>query len=438
MRRKTFWIAASCILVGVGLLPLFSSGTTPASTEKVIYSFQGGADGANPASDLVADADGNLYGTTESGGTGCNGSGCGTVFELKRTGSGWNHDVLYTFAGGVDGENPQAGLVFDSSGNLYGTTTLAGSYSWGNVFELSPSARGWKKTIIYSFTGNSDGGFPKADLVFDAQGNLYGTAYGGSGTQQCNVVSSDGCGAVFELMPRTDGSWIESTIHSFRGTPDGASPASAVVLDSSGNLYGVTEFGGSGMCYNERNDGCGTAYELTPEQGGTWKETILYNFVRGIGRGKYPSGSPFLDPDGHLYGLTRVGGDGYGTVFDLHSSQKGGWQQDDVHLFYGDPDGQAPVGQLVANQQGDLFGVSSTGGMSGKNFLGGTVLKLERLKEGWRETVIYAFRNSGDGAAPQAGLLLDAQGHLYGTTELGGNGTNCAYGNCGTVYEVTP
>jgi uncharacterized repeat protein (TIGR03803 family) len=443
MPRKSFWIAASCILALLGLLPVLSSGASPASKEKVIYSFAGGADGANPLSALALDSAGNLYGTTSQGGS----KGRGTVFELKRTSDGWKEEVLYSFTGGSDGGNPEAGVIFDPAGNLYGTTGLGGtgcqSTGCGTVFELKHNKDGWKEEVLYDFTGGNDGDFPTADLILDSAGNLYGTtSSGGKGDRgQCN---SEGCGAVFELTPHENGSWEERTLHTFRGAPDGGIPVHGVIFDSAGNAYGVTETGGSGLCGGKYYffQGCGIVYKLTPNSGGNWTEAAIYSFHRGAGGGFYPSGGLLLDTSGHLLGTTWNGGNGLGTVFDLSNSQKG-WLQLNPHVFYGNPDGIRPTGRLVADPKGNLFGVT-TAGTGGRSYCGGrgnkscgVVFELEPAGNNlWTERILHTFATTGgDGTDPEAGLVFGIGGHLYGTTQYGGSGT-CDSG-CGTVYEVT-
>ena len=455
MRQNRFLTAVS---FAFALFCLFVALTTSASaaSEEVIYSFQGGSDGAYPYSDLVADAAGNLYGTTEYGGTDgdwCN-IGCGTVFELAPTKDGWRHQVLYRFNGNVnDGYSPQAGVVFDGAGNLYGTTTGGGSYNAGTVFELAPTSQGgWTKSIIYNFTGGTDGAYPATDLVFDAHGDIFGTAAtGGCGNHGCGAATpgrvgpaapqpcDDGCGTVFELTPQVDGSWTETTLHVFTAAPDGGVPSSRLILDSAGNVYGITEYGGTGSCGDSISfaiGGCGIIYELTPNSGGTWTETILYNFARGYGFGVYPSGELLSDNDGHLYGTAQSGGDGFGTVFEFGNSQKKGWQQNSLHIFYKNPDGTVPVGGVVVGREHDLLGVTSSGGTNGA----GIVFQLQPAKDGWKETILHSFGGSGDGATPQAGLVFDRNGDLYGTTQYGGTGSCSLRGNngCGTVYEATP
>jgi hypothetical protein len=422
MRQKTFWIAASCILAVIALRPLFSSGAAPASTEKVIYSFTGGNDGEYPSSDLTLDSEGNLYGTTTDGGGTCvyhgvQYPGCGTVFELKRGADGWKEQVIHSFKAGNEGSFPGAGVIFDKVGNLYGTTTGFDAED-GNVFKLTPNLRGgWTESVLYRF---SSGFWPQPSLVFDSQGNLFG-------------VTPD---SVFELMPQSNGSWKEVTLHNFTGAPDGAIPSSAVVLDSLGNVYGLTESGGTGMCeYVTRVPGCGIVYELTPTSDGKWTETIIYEFARGGGFAVNPMGGLILDNASHLFGTTVAGGNGIGTVFELTRLQKG-WEQRVLHRFYGNPDGENPLGKLEKRSDGVLFGVTSRGGKSDAG--SGTVFELEPSEtNGWRERILHSFAGGRDGSNPLAGVVSDSQGHLYGTTQTGGSGTGCNE-SCGTVYEITP
>jgi uncharacterized repeat protein (TIGR03803 family) len=428
MRRKTFCIAASCILALAGLLPVFSSGVSPASMEKDLYSFTGGSDGAYPRSDLTIDSAGNLYGTTSDGGAGtaCTG-GCGTVFELKRVANGWKEEILYSFAGCTDGALPEAGVIFDNAGSLYGTTASGGGESSGTVFKLAPNSHGgWTETVIYSFSFNgSSGVYPLTDLVLDAKSNLFGTtSQGGTG---CN---GNGCGTVFELSPQSNGSWKETTIHAFTGPPDGAIPSAGLVLGSMGNLYGMTQDGGTAPCDRYALlPGCGTIYKLTPNSGGGWTEMVMYNFIRGGGRGVYPSGGLLLDKTDRLVGTTRSGGDGIGTIFRLYDSQKASWQQNVLHRFWGGQiDGWYPVGRLVTDTNGDLFGVTLAAGTNDD----GVVFELVNLAGRWEERILYNFASGSTGTTPQGGLVLDSQGHLYGTTPTGGTA------KFGTIYEIAP
>jgi uncharacterized repeat protein (TIGR03803 family) len=451
MRRNHSWIGGIGILALLALLPVISSGApsanegskVPAATEKVIYSFQGGSDGANPMSDLVLDSAGNLYGTTSAGGTGtCDNNeqnGCGTVFELKRTSGGWQEQVLHRFQGGDDGEIPQAGVIFDSSGNLYGTTTSGGNNAnGGTVFQLAPNGKGgWTETILYSFVSGAN---PASDLVFDANGNLYGTTRFGGVIGHCGT--GRGCGTVFELIKQSNGSWAEFTLYQFAGPPsDGGIPSSGVALDSAGNLYGMTVAGGPNNCNLQTYPGCGIVYKLTSDGKGNWTETVLFNFARGNGFAVSPSAGLLVDEDGdRLVGTTLQGGDGAGTIFALKASDTT-WKQDVLHRFYESLDGRSPAGQLIKDSQGNLFGATVAGGGATRaGFGGGMVFELQPNPAGpWKETILYDFTGGTDGSNPEAGLVSDGHGHLYGTTLRGGTGTCEGEQNfCGTVYEITP
>jgi uncharacterized repeat protein (TIGR03803 family) len=275
-------------------------------TETDIYTFAGESDGANPQGGLILDQAGNLYGTTQTGGTSCERSGCGTVFELSHSGGGWKKTILYQFLGGAtDGEDPTAGLIFDAAGNLYGTTLGGGIHGGNNcgigcggVFELSPSSRGWKESVLYFFTEtHGDGAIPFGGLVVDAAGNLYGTTYsGGTQSEACGI----GCGTVFEISP-VNGGWKETVLYKFAQS---GNPLASLVFDHAGNLYGTTP---------------SLVFELSPVSGGGWSETTAYSFGDfGSGDGYYAEGSLIVDPGGNLYGTTAGGGStGGGTVFEI-------------------------------------------------------------------------------------------------------------------------
>jgi uncharacterized repeat protein (TIGR03803 family) len=447
MRQKSLWIAAGCILAVVVVPPIFSSGASPASKEKVLYSFKGDADGGYPLSDLTIDSGGDLYGTTSIGGIvncGFNqGNGCGTVFELKHSESGWQEKVLYSFKGGNDGETPEAGLIFDKVGNLYGTTPSGGRNEGGVVFKLTPDSQGgWTQSVIYAFncSSGSAGCSPQADLALDAEGNLYGTTSYGS-DPACFYQNNGGCGAVFELMPQSGGGWKETTLYAFAGPPgDGAIPVAGIVFDLAGNIFGTTRYGGKGSCENGtiglgQVAGCGTVYKLT-HSGGVWTETVLYSILPGNGFGTIPTGELFFHNPNHLLGVTRTGGDGLGTVFELVDTQTKGWNHPrEAHIFYGSPDGEKPVGRLIGDQKGGLLGVTSGGGPTRNQF--GIIFQLRLSTNGAKESILYSFTGPPDGDGPSAGLVSDSKGHVFGTTQLGGKGAACI-GGCGTVYELTP
>jgi uncharacterized repeat protein (TIGR03803 family) len=270
--------------------------------EKALHSFNNnGTDGNNPYSALIFDPAGNLYGTTLNGGA----YNLGTVFELSpRAGGHWTEKILHNFANGIGGSGPYAALIMDAGGNLYGATPNGGAYSGGTVFELTPEGGGWKERVLHAFGNGTDGAFPDAGVIFDADGNLYGTTVQGG-------TNANYYGTVFELTPAAGGLWTETALHNFNqnGT-DGQLPAASLIFDAAGNLYSTTVRGGA---YQE-----GTIFELTPVVGGSWTETILYNF-NNVDRNAFnPQTALIFDAAGNLYGTTAYGGIyAYGTVFEI-------------------------------------------------------------------------------------------------------------------------
>jgi uncharacterized repeat protein (TIGR03803 family) len=287
-------------------------------TEKILHNFNNsGKDGIYPYAGLIADAAGNLYGTTSrGGGSGCSQAGCGTVFELTlKAGGGWKEKILHNFNQNVnDGNNPYAGLIADAAGNLYGTTCAGGHSSSGTVFELTPKAGGgWKEKILHYFSGGTDGSCPMATPIFDSAANLYGMTTSGGDLNDCDYAGI-GCGTVFELTPKAGGGWTDKTLYDL---PNFA--AGGVILDAVGNLYGTTKYGGSsGNCGIQLPNGCGTVFELTPKAGGGWKEKTLHNFNQNGKDGAYPYAGLIFDAAGNLFGTTYQGGTYYwGTVFEI-------------------------------------------------------------------------------------------------------------------------
>jgi uncharacterized repeat protein (TIGR03803 family) len=270
----------------------------------IVHNFNG-TDGYMPQGDLTFDHAGNIYGTTEQGGSSAcrdNGiDGCGVVYELIATrDGGWDETLIFAAQGGSAGSEPIDGVVFDPSGNLYGALEADGPFNWGLIYQLSPSGPGWKEQPAYIFDGGSNGGVPEAGLIADASGNLYGTTrFGG--------INS--CGTVFQLTP-SGGGWSINTIYSFPGQPDGCGPQAKLVMDAAGSLYGTTTLGGQGF-----GGGAGTVFKLTPANGG-WAYSLLHDFV-GID-GAYPASSLVFDANGNLYGTTTQGGaSNAGVVFEI-------------------------------------------------------------------------------------------------------------------------
>ena len=394
------------------LLAVFTA-VTPllaAPTETILYSFNKGPHGQSPNGSLVLDANGNLFGTTSEGGifhNNCGSNGCGTVFKLTSAGI---ETVLYSFTGtNGDGQTPASGLMMDASGNLYGTTVGGGNGGNGTVFEVPPNGA---ETVLYRFTGRSDGASPDAGLVRDAKDNFYGTTLGGGLKSQ---------GAVFELTPQGS----ETALLSFTGT-DGALPEGSLI-EASGNFYGTASQGGSGSaCAN----GCGLVFELS--QSGT--ETVLHEFT-GAADGAYPVGSLVRDAQGNLYGTAMNGGKlnrdcptGCGTVYELSPEAGGTWKFTVLHKFTGEGDGYYPAGGLVMDAMGNLYGVTGGNTCWGAACAG----SVYEVSAAGTETVLYKFKGKTDGQFPGGSLVIDAKGNLYGTTYDGG-----AYG-CGTVFKVTP
>jgi uncharacterized repeat protein (TIGR03803 family) len=394
------------------------------STESVLYSFAGAPDGGYPSGGLLFDVAGNIYGTTVGGGTHCpDQGGCGIVYELSPSLTGYTESVLYNFCTTnvqnrcPDGANPYGGLISDKLGNLYGTTFLGGSKGLGVVFELSPpSVQGgsWTETTLWTFGERKDDGLRpfQGKLNWDAAGNLYGTTqFGGS----------HGDGTVFELSPNGTGSWKETILLSFAGT-DGNSPQYGVAIDADGNLFGTASFGGvvNSLC----SDGCGTVFELSPSANG-WTGRILYKPTGA--NGSNPDTAITIDPEGNLYGTLQFGGAagcyaqaGCGGVFKLVPSS-GGRITKYSFLFDGQgEDGGNPwAGVLV---EGDsAFGTT---------YFGNNVYEIK----GKTETVLYQFCSQPscvDGNEPLAGALVSHDGLLYGVTAYGGESDN------GVVYSVT-
>jgi len=448
-------ISRVCLVAALVLTAAFTASAE--WKEKVLYSFQGGADGWMPEGGVVLDKAGNLYGAnSRSGSGGCPSSGCGTVFEISppiQRGGAWTETTLYTFqgisGGKTDGATPTGGVIIDEQGNLYGTTAYGGNgpcelfgstTGCGIVYELSPPAQQggqWAYTILYNFQGGNDGQFPWGDLVFDKKGTLYGaTQFGGGKGTTCDPFYQY-CGTVFELSPpkQKGGAWKEKVLHSFAGGTDGANPNGGLVFDSRGVVYGTSVSGGNQGCQDSYGIGCGTAFRLAPptQKGGAWKEKILYRFQGRPNDGLAPNGGLVLDANGALYGTTPGGGSGnaYGTVFGLTppNKRKGAWVETLLHVFEtcGRYDPCIPTSGVIFDSVGDLYGVA------------GGVFRLKppvRKGANWDFTNLYEFTGSPDGSDPLGFVLGD--GHtIFGTTAYGGTGQACQ-GGCGAAFQVWP
>ncbi len=421
MSTRRFSLPAFRIPQSIVIFSLLVAASLAHAQEKVLASFSGTGNGSRPQCRLVIDSHGNLYGTTPTGGD-VNG---GLVFALgPNSHGGWNEKTIYSFDNPANGTNPNGGLAIDGAGNLYGTTTGGGANGLGTAFELSPQAGGgWTETVIHSFGATGDGIFPYAQMIFDPAGNLYGTtAFGGA-----FGIGEAGGGTVFELSPQAGGGWSEQVLHSFASGSDGVQVSGGVALDAAGNLYGATFVGGT---HNE-----GIIYELSPQTGGGWSETILHNFSGGMSDGQLPEAGVTLDAAGNVYGTTFAGGPHLrGVVFQLAPQGGGVWTYSGLHSFGNGLDGANPEGEVVFDAVGNLYGTTFSGGKYGQNIGGtGTFYELSpALGGGWPETRLYSFGNLRDAGFPQAGLIIDSRGIFYSTSTGGGEVGN------GTVFQIKP
>jgi hypothetical protein len=432
-------LLSTCRLLWIALALTLLCAAGRAQTETALYNFTRSGDGYIPLGSLVADSDGNYYGTTYAGGLfsgqcsrqGFVNPGCGTVFEISHNGpGGWTLKTLYQFKGQPDGAAPSSSLVLDSQGNLYGTTEYGGKggqscdhvglLGCGTVFRLSPTKTGeWIESIIYDSLPGIGAAYP-ASLVSDSAGNLYGTLL----TQVCSVTA---CGYVFKLTPGSPGSWVFSIVHAF-SHKQGASP-SGVTVDSLGNLFVTTREGGIGY---------GTLVEFTPAGPDSYTMQLLHTFSDSDGRS--PLAPVTLDAAGNIYGTASTGGkiavcqNGCGTVFELSANSDGGYDFSVLYAF-SSVKYSYPQTSLVLDAAGKLYGL---GGLNGER---GFVFEMSPSGANtWTERVVYNFSFHRDtGASPSAynGLIVDSSGHLFGTLPAYGTPGGCRYG-CGVVYQITP
>lgn len=408
--RKARWTRTrlGVLMVTVAMLPLFVAALAQAQTYTILHNFTG-ADGAGPYAGITFDQRGRIYGTTTVGGSHQE----GLVYRLIHEGEGWLLSPIYSFGSQAnDGQAPYARVVFGPDGLLYGTTSSGGAFGAGTVFSLRPPATActtalcpWVETILYSFTGGSDGAYPQfGDLIFDQANNIYGTTLKGG---------NPGAGVVFKLV-RSDSGWTESVLWNFTGGNDGAFPYGGVIFDNAGNLYG-TDFGGS--------DGFGVVYELSPTQSG-WNETTLHTFgAEGNG-----AGGLIMDGQANLFGITGGFESGFygGNVaaYEL-APQNGNWSFTLLHNFGGEF--PTPVAAPTIDSQGNLYGPLAGGG----SLQDGELFKLVLSGNQWIYSSLFQFDGS-DGRAPFGPVVFDSNGNMYGTTYIGGTNDG------GTVWELTP
>ncbi len=418
-------ISATFVITLLCMLAAITSQPAQAQTFTVLHYFTGGDDGYYPTGGLTFHGSGNLYG----------GAGPVAMFRLKREGTGWVLTPIYEF-NGTDGEFLNGRLTVGPDDALYGASNLGGrpdcadGAGCGLVFSLRPPESFcrsllcfWTQTIVYEFNPLNlprDGYFPNGGIVFDTAGNLYGTTSSGG---------IYGQGTVYEITP-SGGGWVENAIYDFGGGGDGGAPNAGMVIDQAGNLYGTTYMGGDPTCYlNE--DSCGVVFELSPTSNG-WVESVIHTFQ--YSDGAYPLGGLIADSNGNLYGTTEIGGSNNGgTVFELTPSN-GVWIFNVLYNLTGNPRSQVgPVGLLAIDSSGSLYGVTNSEGAQSA----GNLFKLTPSGGGWIYGDVHDFAiSTGNGAFPEDGPTVDSNGNLYGTTLEGGTG-NCSYG-CGVIYEVTP
>lgn len=398
---------AHCLVLS--LLSALVGNTTSAQSLTTLVSFNW-SNGARPYyGSLTADANGDLFGTTETGGA----NGFGTVFEIAKTASGYATApaTLVSFSG-TDGEYPLSGLVSDANGNLFGTTSSGGAYGYGTVFEIVQSGTGYDSTptTLVSFD-NQDGASPQSSLIIDSKGNLFGTTFAGGAA---------GVGTVFEIA-NTTGTYATTptTLVSFGGD-NGSEPGSGLVIDSNGNLFGTTQAGGM--------YGDGTVFEVANTASGYDSAPIILVSFNGLD-GANPHSGLIIDSNGNLFGTTNAGGEySFGAVFEIVDSGGVYSNTPTTLVSFDDNNGAYPVASLIADANGNLFGTTTGSGASGS----GTIFEIANTASGYSATptTLISF-NGTDGAVPYSGLIADANGNLFGTTLVGGDSGN------GTVYEVT-
>ena len=401
LRPRQLTAGILCRALTLAVLATLPMAARPAyaQTEEVLYSFTGSSDGSQPESSLTMN-NGNLYGTTYAGGF-----GFGTVYELSPNGTGgWTETTLYSFcpvAGCADGQNPTYSyVIFDNQGNMYGTAFAGGANGYGVVFELTNSGGTWTESVLYSFANSPDGANPGNGLIMDGAGNVYGMTFAGG----------NGKGCVFELSPGS--TWTEKVIYDINSTHSG------LTQGPPGTIYGTTY---------------GTVYELTLNGSGVWVPNVLFTFNPAdfATEGSNPVGTLVLDSAGNLYGTTLTGGaNNAGVVYRL-SPGNGGWTETLLYSFGGNaqygPNGANPFAGVVLDSGGNIYGTTKAGGEKGA----GTIYELVAPaggKSNYKEHIVFNF-NGKSGAQPKSSLIF-ASGYLYGTTFAGGAS------GAGTVFEA--
>lgn len=398
-------------------LTMLAMQSAQAQTYHLLHNFTDGSDGANPNAGVTVGGTGTLYGTTAIGGT----SGHGTVYKLVQKGSGWTLDPLYEFTGGSDGDTPLAGLAIGRNGAFYGTTSAGGSSGGGTVFEVRPPGTAcksaicyWNETVIHSFAGSpNDGSDPDfGNLVFDTDGNLYGTTFNGG---------ANAFGTAYELTPESGDNWTETILYSFTNGADGGNPFSGVILDSSGNLYGNNS--SAGALFE------GVVYQLMPA-GPPWTENTLANFSGGS-TGSPPLSTLIMDGSRNLYGTGEgLGPEGGGTVYEV-SPSNGSWIFSLAYAFGLNPS-CFPSAGVTLGPDGNLYGVCAKGGANNDGWV---FEMLTTCNQTCSPRDLYDFTGPKPCLA-LGSVTFDSNGNLYGTCYGGGNPGCVSNAGCGSVWEL--
>jgi len=409
--RRTAVMAAFFVVLAM-------SAAMQAQSFTILHSFADGEDGAYPKAGLAIDRAGNLWGTT-SGGT----SNASSAFELKQAGSGWVLKPLFDFSysdRGMYGYGLASKPAIARDGTLYAAAPQGGNdncqIDCGLVLKLQPPPNICSSVIcLWNATvlyafNGLSDGMAPDQIILDSSGNIYGTTLYGGTGASC---SGYGCGTVYQLT-NSGGAWTKSTLYEFQGS-DGQYPIGGVIFDAAGNLYGVADRGGA--------DNYGIVYELSPVGNGLWTETILHSFLGTDG--KYPLGPLLMDASGNLYGTTQQGGsDIGGTVFELSQSSPGTWTLQTLYAFSVIP---KATGGLAMDSAGNIYGTTQHAGANND----GTVYKLTPSNGNWIYTDLHDF-SASDGSTPNGGPIVDANGNIYGTSYSGGSQ------GLGTAWKLTP
>lgn len=405
---SAFYMHLASAVLALGLL----SATSLAQVYKTLFPFNSASVGLYPNGGLVLDSAGNLYGTTQDGGScSSSSSGCGLVFELSPSGGGWKETVLYAFSG-PDGSVPEAGVVFDSHGNLYGTTAGGGAYNDGTVFELTPTEGGWQERVLYSFTGGSDGGTLPYGVTLDGAGNVYGTTFFGGASNQ---------GVLFQLT-ESGSSWTENVLINLSNVA-GTGP-SPLAFDGDGNLYGTATNG-----ENDINHARGTIYELSPNGVGGWTKNMFFTFTAYYPGGFAPAYGVAFDSASNMYGTTTGVKleDIAGVVFELSPPT---WNETvlkelEYDAYYGIKNSFS--GPLTLDVMGNVYGAVYNDAEAAVQTYDGFVF---RVGPSGAATFTFPILPSVKRLYPLGGLAIDTHGNVYGATRPVGSDA------VGAVFEV--